>query len=388
MSKKVSYIKNYSASSKKAVMLLYDEIGVDEKTYNGINGRYFAQELFWLEEQGVETIEVRVNSPGGNVLDGFSIFSAMRAVKCNVETVIDGMACSVAGWLALAGNTCKMVDYGLVMLHDPIGPDASEKEKEVLTMVKNSITTIISGRTGKTLDEVEKLMSEETWLDAKNKHILDFVDEIIKTDKKAPKESEVVPGFAINYRNLHSIYNSIIQKPIQNMELKNAVALKLKLSNTASDEAVVEKVEETVAKVDSLEAENKTLKEENDALKKEKTDKEKEEKDAIEAKAEEFVNSLEKDGKIKAEDKAKIKNLAIVDFDTVKNTFDGMKTSVEAPKISSVIKPGEKIENKSGDDRASWTFRDFEKKDPKYLAELQNSNPEEFTKLYNSYYKK
>ena len=157
------YIKNISEN--EATILLYNQIGdsVDENGMyvSGISGSAFAYEMQYLQDK-CKKINVRINSIGGNVLDGYSIVSAIlnSTVKC--DTYIDGLAASISGVIAMAGEKCYMADYGTMMLHNPKGGNS----EDVLALVKNTLVTILSKRTKLDEDTINKMMDEETWLNA------------------------------------------------------------------------------------------------------------------------------------------------------------------------------------------------------------------------------
>ena len=103
------YTKIVGREKRKAEMLLYGIIG--EK----IDGDYFAQELNWLGRE-YDEITIRINSFGGDFNQGLSIVSEIRASKAFIITVVEGVAASMAGVIALAGDERRMNDYARIML--------------------------------------------------------------------------------------------------------------------------------------------------------------------------------------------------------------------------------------------------------------------------------
>ena len=146
-------------------------------------------------------INVRINSIGGNVLDGYSIVSAIlnSTVKC--DTYIDGLAASISGVIAMAGDKCYMADYGTMMLHNPIGGNS----EDVLALVKNTLVTILSKRTKLDEDTINKMMDEETWLNADQCMEMGLVDFVVKSDKKMKMSTNSLTEMAF-------IYNKLINK--------------------------------------------------------------------------------------------------------------------------------------------------------------------------------
>ena len=92
----------------KATMLCYKHIGYDESLGYGIDGNNFANEVLWLNQYSeCKSIEVRINSIGGSVSEGLSICSAILNSEKPVTTIIDGMAYSMAGVIAMCGTKRK-----------------------------------------------------------------------------------------------------------------------------------------------------------------------------------------------------------------------------------------------------------------------------------------
>lgn len=357
------YIQNISTN--ESTILLYDQIGssIDEfgNICNGIDGSLFASELLYLQDK-CEKINVRINSIGGNVLEGYSIISAILNSKKPVETYIDGLAASISGVIAMAGSKVCMMDYGTLMLHNPSGGE----NKEVLNLVKNTLVTIFKNRTKLSEQEISDMMEKETWLDSDSAKEMGMVDEIISSGKKIDLNKND------SLYNMALVYNKII-KPENKM--KNILNT-LKMDENSTEEQVVETIESLNDKVNNLLNEVETLKAESleKQTKLDAIDAAKEAENA--AKIEEMVNSF----KLEGSEKEKAIALAKVDFDSVKNMLS--KTIVAEP-----AKPF-KVENikKDGEDKSTWTMREWEKKDPKGLEKIANENPELFNEMYKTQY--
>ena len=69
-------------------------------------------------DAGVSEITVRINSMGGEVAEGVAIFNALRAHPARVTTVCDGMACSIASVIFMAGDERVMNEASLLMIHN------------------------------------------------------------------------------------------------------------------------------------------------------------------------------------------------------------------------------------------------------------------------------
>ncbi len=104
------YTKIVDREKKQAEMQLYGVIG--EK----VDGDYFAQELRWLGRE-FDEINIRINSMGGDLVQGLSIVGEMKASKAYIITTIEGVAASMAAVIALSADERRMNDYARMMLH-------------------------------------------------------------------------------------------------------------------------------------------------------------------------------------------------------------------------------------------------------------------------------
>ena len=149
----------------------------------------------------------------------------------------------------------------------------------------------------------------------------------------------------------------------------------LKLSNEASEDAIVEKVEAIEAeKVEALKA-VENIKLEKEAVEAKLKDFEDAELAKEEAEKASVIENAVKDGKIVAESKEIWTNSPMKSTD-LKNLFDSLKTT---PAFVNVLEAAKIVDAK--DEKSNWTYSDWERKDPKGLAEIQNSNPVEFERL-------
>jgi len=153
---------------------IYDAIGGHD-----VNAKQFVNEL---KEINTETINLRINSPGGSVIDGNAMFNALQRHPAKVVTHIDGLAASMASVIAMAGDEIHMADNALLMIHNPwtfsMG-DADELRADADLLDKMS-TSIVGayGRSQYEADEIKNLMDEETWFTAQEAFDAGLVDHI------------------------------------------------------------------------------------------------------------------------------------------------------------------------------------------------------------------
>lgn len=154
----------------------------------GVTARGFVEQLASLND-GVKTIHVHINSPGGDVFAAANIANALREQRVSkgrtVETFIDGIAASAASVIAMAGSKVHMADNGLMMIHDPwsrtVGNAAEmRKAADVLDTIRNTIVATYKWHSSLDDEAIVALMAAETWMSADEALVLGFV-----TDKMA-----------------------------------------------------------------------------------------------------------------------------------------------------------------------------------------------------------
>lgn len=363
------FIKNLSKES--ADIYLYGEIGYD------ISAKEFVNELNYLSNSAqIPLINIRINSPGGSVIDGLGIFQAIRNSTSEVNTYIDGIAASMAGPIAMAGNKRYMVAHGTFMMHnvhpggsvDHLPAEDRMKIEAAMQVMTDSLAMILSQNSGMELAEVKGLMDKETWLNATQALEMKLIDKIIDSTPK----KRLAPN------DLMAMANSIV-KP-KEITMKNVLKL-LNLNENASEDAAVESVEALKEKVKNLETENGTLKTENEGF---KTAKESAEAAKVEAEATNEVEAAITAGKLSADKKVEL-------VASAKKDLTGFKNMIAAiPSVSkhvNLIEQLSKVKNVGGEDRSAWTIRDWDKKDPAGLRKIMNETPELYASMYDSYYR-
>lgn len=168
-----------AASGDEAEILIYDEIGRDFFG-EGIAAEQFIKEIAQIK---AATLNVRINSVGGQVFDGLAIFNALDRHAARVVTHVDGIAASIASVIALAGDEVRIAANAFLMIHNPHGiafGDAADMRAmaETLEKVGGSLVDIYAKRTEKPEGEVRAWMDAETWFTAAEAKEAGFVDEI------------------------------------------------------------------------------------------------------------------------------------------------------------------------------------------------------------------
>ena len=166
---------------------------IDSESFWGdeITPQSFRDELY--AEEG--DITLWLNSPGGNVFAAAEIYTMIRDYPHKVTVKIASIAASAASVIAMAGNTVEMSPTALLFVHDPstiaMG-NARDMEKAIATLneVKESIINAYMAKTGLSRNRISKLMSDETWINAKKAVELGFADEILFDEKSKPDKKD------------------------------------------------------------------------------------------------------------------------------------------------------------------------------------------------------
>jgi ATP-dependent Clp protease protease subunit len=150
-----------------------------------------AQLLFLANEKKSQDIHVYINSPGGYVQSGFAILDTMEFVPCPVQTYCIGMAASMAAVLLACGAKGKR--YALpnsrVMLHQPAGgmegtaADIKIHAEEILKL-KRRLNEILAGKTGKSVEEIERDSDRDFFMSAEEARDYGLVDEVLTQAKE------------------------------------------------------------------------------------------------------------------------------------------------------------------------------------------------------------
>jgi ATP-dependent Clp protease protease subunit len=148
-----------------------------------------------------KTVGVRINSVGGSAFGGVALYNALQAHPGEVTSTVEGLAASAASLVAMAGKTV-MGRGAMMMIHSPstiaIGNAAElRKTADVLDKVQDSLATIYTEKTGKSLDEVNGLLDDETWMTADEAVAAGFADVVGEDDDQQDATPKMVTDSVI-----------------------------------------------------------------------------------------------------------------------------------------------------------------------------------------------
>ncbi|GEM79741.1 ATP-dependent Clp endopeptidase proteolytic subunit ClpP [Vibrio superstes] len=149
-----------------------------------------AQLLFLESENPEKDIFLYINSPGGSVTAGMSIYDTMQYIKPNVSTVCMGQACSMGAFLLAGGAPGKRfaLPNSRVMIHQPLGgfqgqaSDIQIHAQEILT-IKNKLNTILAEHTGQPMEVIERDTDRDNFMSADESVEYGLVDSVLSRGK-------------------------------------------------------------------------------------------------------------------------------------------------------------------------------------------------------------
>lgn len=170
-------------------ILIFSHIGKRwSQDTEAVEAKAFVEGLQAMVSAGPGDITIRINSPGGDVGAGMTIYNALRAVKNRVVCRVEGYAYSMASVIALAGRETQMSDVGQFMVHNPTtmawgGQKEMERAIAALKTARSTLIKAYSKKTGKSDAEIEALMDETTFMTAEEAKEFGFVDSILDGDE-------------------------------------------------------------------------------------------------------------------------------------------------------------------------------------------------------------
>ena len=146
-----------------------------------------AQMLFLESENPSKDIYLYINSPGGSITSGLSIYDTMQFIKPDVSTICVGQAASMGAILLAGGAESKRFSLpnSRMMIHQPISgfqgqaSDIDIHAKEVLKM-KSLVNSILSKHTGKTEKQIAKDTDRDNFMDAEEALKYGLIDQILE----------------------------------------------------------------------------------------------------------------------------------------------------------------------------------------------------------------
>lgn len=154
--------------------------GIDDTVSNIIT----AQLLFLQSLDNSKPIDLYVNSPGGEIYSGNSIVDTMNFIKPDVNTLVTGMAASMAFVISISGSKRSCLKHSRLMQHQPLGgtrgqaTDIEISTKQIL-LLRDELYQIISEKTKQPIEKVKSDCERDYWMTAKEAKEYGAIDIII-----------------------------------------------------------------------------------------------------------------------------------------------------------------------------------------------------------------
>ena len=167
--------------------LLNDRIIMLTEEVNNTTASLVVAQLLFLEGQDpTKDISLYINSPGGSVTDGFSIYDTMQYIKCDVSTICLGLAASMGAFLLAGGAKGKRIALpnSTIMIHQPSG-GAQGQATEIqivadhIAKTKRTLNEILAANTGQPLEVVEVDTDRDNYMSAQEAQAYGLIDKII-----------------------------------------------------------------------------------------------------------------------------------------------------------------------------------------------------------------
>lgn len=332
----------------------------------------------------------RIHCGGGSVFEGFAIYDLIRSSECKVKTIVEGMAASMGSILALAGDTIEMAENAFFMLHAPTVGAWGDKNKiegtlKLLVKCEERLFNIYKERTTASDETIRDWFDggKDAWLDAEQSLEIKLCDSINKPKKTRKLENKIEVENKTQKEIFETLSNKLkIDPKITNsksktQEMKKQLVLMMMSSGLFAVNAMTEETPDIdvqkhldtliakAKKADDLQTELEGVKETN---------------------ATALVATALRSGKITASEKEQWEGYA-------KDNYAMASTALT--RMSGKPDPNNKLDRQPPspdadpdqpevmNGREKWTFDQWQEKDPKGLAKLENESQEAFDKLFN-----
>ncbi|MEP7169100.1 MAG: head maturation protease, ClpP-related [Bacteroidota bacterium] len=347
-------------------ILLYGYIGNWLET----DSKQFISDFKKLESSH-DKINVRINSAGGNVFDGLTIYNTLKNSKAEINIFIDGVAASMASVIALAGSKIYMSRYAQLMVHRVSGSANGDADKlretaSLMDDLQSSLLDIYATKTGLEKDTIQNTWMQrgkDTWFNATDAVQQKLVDEIFDgVIKKQPSKNK-------NPKEIWQFYNLQIENSLNynQMEILSQFISFFKLNENAS-------AQDILAAMQSQANQNRDLSAEVQKLKQEIGEFQNQLEESHKQKIKDLVEGAIKSNRIPEEQRATFVALA-------EGNYEATKVALNA--ITPYRSIASQLQTTSEETPEYKTFREYQEKAPKVLAEMKEKD---FTK-YNSLFK-
>ena len=190
---KESRIEWHNLDTDEPELYIYEQIGFDWMSGEGVSAMQFTQQLNTLDGKD---LTVRINSPGGDVFDGVAIYNQLREYPGHVHVIVDGIAASAASIIAMAGDRITMAQTSQLMIHDAwtmaMGNEQAMREiADVLEKIDDQIAGVYAQKSGRRKNTWREIMNKDTYYTPEEAIEAKLVDDVQTSSKKRPKAEQM-----------------------------------------------------------------------------------------------------------------------------------------------------------------------------------------------------
>lgn len=176
-----------------------------------ITPKKFKDDLYQNGKGG--PVLMKINSPGGDVIAAAKMRAIMTDYPGDITVRVQGMAASAAVIVAISGKQVQMTDASYMMIHDPmvvvflaaLNIDTLGKLRDDLRSIKDGIVPAYAAKTGMSDEKISRMMSNETWMSAREAKDYGFIDEVL-TGGQQPAKSQLTN---LAYVNMLQSYGNV-----------------------------------------------------------------------------------------------------------------------------------------------------------------------------------
>jgi len=238
-------IQGSAAEPETADVSIYDAIG---SWSDGVTAKQFLADLQVIPET-VKTINLHVNSPGGDVFDAITIANGLRAHRAKVRTTIEGLAASAATIVTQGGSDEVLVaDNAVVMIHDPWGfamgtAKDMRNTADALDRSRDAIVATYRRKSPLSARKLADMMDATTWMSADEAVSNGFADQKMKWLKAA---NTIDPGAIQALGDIPEAYRETVQSLQKPKHVDLIMEIKV---DAAQVDAAVEQIKESAVEV-------------------------------------------------------------------------------------------------------------------------------------------
>jgi ATP-dependent Clp protease protease subunit len=170
----------YSRLLKDRIIMLSGEVN------DQVASSIVAQLLFLEAQDPDKDIYFYINSPGGVITSGLSIFDTMNYIKPNIVTICIGQAASMGAFLLASGTKGKRyaLPHARIMIHQPSGGAQGQStdiqiQAQEIQRLKDTLNEILAEKTGKTAKKIEKDTERDNFMSSKEAMEYGLIDKVL-----------------------------------------------------------------------------------------------------------------------------------------------------------------------------------------------------------------